>query len=348
MTIFKKTAVLTAVCLLLLCPFYKMAFCSSDKMNVLEKISSALLKHDYEAVFLYFDDVLKADVPAGELAEIISDFENKNGVLDRVEQQWSLPIIKIRPGDISSELWSVRFLTVNKKPFDMLLAFDAKKSVIWIQFFDDPDTKAAGFKNVQYENKTRLSLPFQGKWSVIQGGFLKTENHHLNAGDGPNGSTFAYDFVMTKNGKAYHSSGNKLEDYYSYGQPVLAPADGKIVQIVDGIPDSLPGESNRFHPAGNIVVIDHGNSEYSLIAHLKLKSVVVKEGDTVKRGQIIGLCGNSGGTGFSVPHIHYQLMESPRVWNSFGIPAAFSNVELNGELKEKAYPRRGYIVGNSR
>lgn len=60
------------------------------------------------------------------------------------------------------------------------------------------------------------------------------------------------------------------EDYYAYGQPVLAPADGTVITVVDGLPDNQPQiETNEQHLAGNHVVIQTGESEFVFLAHLQ-------------------------------------------------------------------------------
>lgn len=70
---------------------------------------------------------------------------------------------------------------------------------------------------------------------------------------------------------------------------------------------------NESQPAGNYVILEHSNKEYSLLAHFKQHSIMVNEGDIVKQGQNIGLCGNSGNS--SEPHIHFQVMDSPDYMN---------------------------------
>ncbi len=310
-----------------------------------EEIGKLLIKHEYEKVFRNFNNKLKQEVPSARLSKIMSDLEEKNGPIEIIERLQAVPNIQINFEDITKGLWSIRFLTSDKKPLDLLLAFNSKRELSGIWLFDEPDAEAAEIKNSHYKNKTQLSLPFKGGWVVIQGGFSKVENHHLRATDGQSGgSTFAYDFVMVYKGKAYRSKGRRLKDYYSYGQPVTAPADGRVIQVVDGISDTPLGMSNVFHAAGNVVVIDHGSSEYSLIAHLKKDSIRIKEGDELKRGQIIGSCGNSGGGALSVPHIHYQLMERPYVWESVGLPVTFSNIILNGVPQKRAKLKRGDFV----
>lgn len=75
------------------------------------------------------------------------------------------------------------------------------------------------------------------------------------------------------------------------GNPVKSTADGKVILVGD------------HYYAGNSVYIDHGNGVVSMYFHLS--KPVVKEGDTVKRGQTIGLSGQSGrATG---PHLHFSL-----------------------------------------
>ncbi len=75
------------------------------------------------------------------------------------------------------------------------------------------------------------------------------------------------------------------------GDEVIAPADGVVNKV------------NREADMGNMIRIDHGKGVYTYYGHL-LK-VMVREGEKVKRGVVIGLVGNSGrSTG---PHLHYSV-----------------------------------------
>jgi murein DD-endopeptidase MepM/ murein hydrolase activator NlpD len=51
-----------------------------------------------------------------------------------------------------------------------------------------------------------------------------------------------------------------------------------------------------------------------LYAHLQAGSIKVKEGDRVKRGDLLGLVGNSGNT--SAPHLHFHVMDGPSALTS--------------------------------
>ncbi|MCI0452257.1 MAG: M23 family metallopeptidase [Candidatus Latescibacteria bacterium] len=96
------------------------------------------------------------------------------------------------------------------------------------------------------------------------------------------------------------------------------------------------------NPIGNGVVIDHGNGEFSLLAHMQPKSLRVNTGDAVKAGALLGLCGNSGNT--SEPHIHYHLQGGPDLKTAAGLPAPFSSLIVNGKPVAKAELLKGQTV----
>ncbi|MBI2033219.1 MAG: M23 family metallopeptidase, partial [Candidatus Levybacteria bacterium] len=139
-------------------------------------------------------------------------------------------------------------------------------------------------------------------------------------------------------------TGEKLEDYEVFGKEVIAPADGKIIQVINGAIDVLPGERDRGNGVGNMIITDYGNGEYGLLCHLKHNSIKVKVGDEIKQGQVIGLCGNTGNT--SEPHVHFHLQDGPFMHNSNGLPAQFSKIIVDGEQKESFEPIRGQYVEN--
>ena len=78
--------------------------------------------------------------------------------------------------------------------------------------------------------------------------------------------------------------------------------------------------------AGNSVIIDHGQGEFSNFSHLKKGSVSVKLGDRVKQGQVIGLCGNSG-NGAAAPHLHFHFSNNSEFAFGTSLPIQFDDVE---------------------
>lgn len=152
---------------------------------------------------------------------------------------------------------------------------------------------------------TTLKLPFKGRWFTYCGGdTAKLNYHHIEPAQ-----RYAFDFVgYGKDGESHKVRGLKNEDYYVFGQDVIAPADGKVIEAVNGIRDNVPGQTNRFAAGGNYILIEHTKNEYSFIAHLRLGSTIVKAGDMVRSGQKLGECGNSGNS--LQPHVHYHLQNT--------------------------------------
>jgi murein DD-endopeptidase MepM/ murein hydrolase activator NlpD len=162
---------------------------------------------------------------------------------------------------------------------------------------------------VRDKQATPLYPPFKGDWLVIAGGQDVGESVRRTLLT----EQYAYEFAAHKNNDRYHGAGTKCEDYYAFGQDVLAPAAGTVVEAIDGVPDNDPGSRNPYALIGNAVVIRHSDREYSVVAFLKRGSVKVRVGDAVQRGQVIGQCGSSGAA--TEPSLHFHLQNSSR-WST--------------------------------
>jgi murein DD-endopeptidase MepM/ murein hydrolase activator NlpD len=140
-----------------------------------------------------------------------------------------------------------------------------------------------------------------------------------------------------------------FEDYYDYGADVLAAAGGRVIFVVNDQPQDpaamkQPQENQEEYfarlqtdqaarlakgatgLAGNYVMIDHGDSEYSLYAHLQPGSVRVHIGDQVKSGDVIGKLGSSGNS--TEPHLHFQVCDKGDPLMTDGIPVNFTNITI--------------------
>ncbi|MFH1551590.1 MAG: peptidoglycan DD-metalloendopeptidase family protein [bacterium] len=158
---------------------------------------------------------------------------------------------------------------------------------------------------------------------------------------------FAFDFdALDNNDKRYKGKGKRNEDYYSFGKKVLSPANGVVVEAIDGVKDNCPDSMNSYSALGNAIIIKHSKNEVSVLAHLKQGSLKVKSGDKVKMGQIIGLCGNSGNS--SEPHLHYHLQDNEIIQEGKGVKCYFHNIVLinksGKECKTEHSPVKGDIV----
>jgi murein DD-endopeptidase MepM/ murein hydrolase activator NlpD len=175
-------------------------------------------------------------------------------------------------------------------------------------------------------NITKLILPFYGEWMVFWGGDTKELNYHIESAAQKN----AFDFViMDSNGKTFRNDGTVNEDYYAFGKEIIVPCDGKIVLAVDGVKDNIPGRMNPYFVTGNIIIMRTENDEYILFAHLKQNSLMVVEGQDVKKGDIIGLCGNSGNS--SEAHLHFHMQNIEDINFATGMKSYFERIMVNGE-----------------
>lgn len=200
-----------------------------------------------------------------------------------------------------------------------------------------PDPKAG------YATKARLRLPFAGVWWVSQGGPTEAQNHHSAAPD----QRHAYDLVIWQGGDTHQGDGARNEDYWAWGQPILAPAAATVVEAQDGIADNAPQkQTNLVHPFGNHVVLDLGHSEFAVLAHLQKGSVQVRPGEKVRLGQRLGLCGNSGNS--SEPHLHFHLQDRALLLNeALGLPLAFTDYIADGQPVSRGTPVQGQFLSGS-
>ena len=152
---------------------------------------------------------------------------------------------------------------------------------------------------------------------------------------------FAIDWSqLGPDGMLARNGGKTNADFYAYGAPVMAVADGVVVSVRDGQPENDGANTDRTVPvtletiAGDYVVMDLGRGTFALYAHLQPGSLTVKAGDRVKAGQVLGKLGNSGNS--DAPHLHFQLMDSPSPLGAEGVPHAITGFVDHGQATDPA------------
>jgi hypothetical protein len=185
-------------------------------------------------------------------------------------------------------------------------------------------------------SKVKFRLPLDTIITVAWGGATEKINYHKMAPE----QCWAYDLIVAHNKKSYTGDSSKIENYYCYGLPIISPANGKVVNVVNNIPDIPIGDTgNGEFPEGNFIVIEVEKNEFLFICHMKPNSIKVKIGDVVTQGQSLGQVGNSGNT--SEPHIHIHLQDRNDAIGE-GIPLYFHNYIVDGKLVEKGIPTGGF------
>lgn len=215
-----------------------------------------------------------------------------------------------------------------------------------------------------YEVKGKYIFPVRGD---VQMAFLPLSYiHHRSSAS----QEFAMDLVGANQKDASSFTGisrpnpKTLSDHSIWGREVLAVGDGVVVERGDKFPEERMSDPAKFTKpgyttdlikeliptigwtnavAGNYVVIDHRNGEFSAYCHLQDGSIRVKPGDKVQKGVVIAKVGNTGNSG--APHLHFQLMDSPNFFIANGLPVMFENVPAQVMIVE--YPVRGNTLSFS-
>lgn len=146
--------------------------------------------------------------------------------------------------------------------------------------------------------------------------------------------TFAVDWVKVKNDRIFDGDGKRVEQYYSFGEDVLAVADGTVVSIHDGMPDQTPFvfmvPKSKSDYGGNNLMLEIAPNVFAWYAHLRQGSLTVKVGDAVKAGAPIAKLGNTGPS--EGPHLHLGLLDKPDPIAGRSLPFVFDSFTLVGAV----------------
>jgi hypothetical protein len=192
-----------------------------------------------------------------------------------------------------------------------------------------------------------IGLPLEGEWTMIAGGRSMLLSHHYATPHVRN----AHDFARLVDGQAFVGDLEHEASWHSFGQPVLAPADGTVVSVRDDVADEPVGVLD---PEGNAIVLDIGGGRYVVFEHLKQGSALVRPGQSVTRGQRIAAVGDSGGS--LSPHLHLQIQDRPSLSSDDHdvrtFPMVFEHTTLIRGGRESTPPtadlRRGDVVRANR
>ena len=157
---------------------------------------------------------------------------------------------------------------------------------------------------------------------------------------------FAIDWVkLADDGMPWHDDPKVNLNWYSYGVEVLAVADAIVASVKDGIAENVPLSPTRAVPitadtiGGNNVTLALGNGAFAFYAHLQPGSLRVKPGDRVRRGQVLGLLGNSGNS--DAPHLHFHISDRNSL-GSEGLPYLFNSFEVLGTVDRDKVIEKGW------
>jgi hypothetical protein len=202
-------------------------------------------------------------------------------------------------------------------------------------------------------NTLRIGPPLSGdKWLAANG---PTGNNHHTGGSMPSQGRvhvpqrFAIDFVrLQDDGETHHGDPKDNRNYRCYGAEALAVANARVADVRDGIPENKPDPTERAVKmtlntvSGNLVTLDLGGGRFATYAHLQPGTIRVHKGDRVRRGQVLGLVGNSGNT--TEPHLHFQISDSPSTLTGDGLPYALDTFVHEGKRIRDELPRGDWVI----
>jgi hypothetical protein len=184
-----------------------------------------------------------------------------------------------------------------------------------------------------------ISSPLRGEHWLAANGPSNTSGHRRALipidGHAAIAQRFAIDWVKLRDdGKTFQGDEKDNKSYLAYGNEAYAVADGVVTETKDGIPENVPGIDSRAVPitletvGGNHVILDIGGGHFAFYAHLQPGSLRVKLGEKVRRGQVVGLVGNSGNS--TEPHLHFHIENGSSPLGAEGLPYSVASFEVVG------------------
>jgi murein DD-endopeptidase MepM/ murein hydrolase activator NlpD len=189
-----------------------------------------------------------------------------------------------------------------------------------------------------------VSPPLRGEGWVALSGMSNTSLHRRTIvvvnGKARVAQRFATDWTrIGVDGLVFRGDPAKNAAWYAYGAEVLAVADAVVADVKDGLPENDPTSDKKAVPinletvGGNYIILDLGGGYYAFYAHLQPKSIRIKVGDHVNRGQVLALLGNSGNS--DAPHLHFHLADGNSPLGAEGVPYVLQSFEMQGILPSK-------------
>ncbi len=299
---------------------------TGHKVALVDQLLGYYNREHYDSIFYLFSPEMQAALPIDKTNEFFSSMQTESG-----------RIIKHEYID-------------KKEGFDRYRA-DFIKGIYWLSIAQDTKNRISGLyfraydgpmvNPVMIRNSTKLSLPFYGEWYVFWGGDTKDQNYHVVSRAQKN----AFDLViMDEKQRSFKTDGKTNEDYYAFGQALVAPCNAEVVSVTEGVKDNNPGEMNPGQVTGNTVILKTAAGEYILMAHFKMGSINVKKGESVQKGQLLGLCGNSGNS--SEPHLHFHIQDKEFMAGATGVKCYFEKLFVNGQEKTDYSPVKAERIKN--
>jgi hypothetical protein len=291
---------------------------------------------------LTFEDPLKSNAVVGEFD---ADKIKKN--LHLIASHSPTNIIK--PNETGTLVVNL-VLDSDKVPsaIDHVLKITNEKASI---IADKESTERIVRAKVNKKEPVVIGAPLAGdNWLAVN---VSDNYGHRNAFFPINGNWFvperwATDWIqLTGDNRVFTGDVNKMNSYLAYGQDLLAVKDARVTKVVDKYDDLKIGEKLQNmtldNIGGNYVVLDIGDGLLVFYAHVKKGSTKVKEGDRVKKGQVIASLGNTGNS--TMPHLHFHIVKGTSVIGGDGVPYVIDKFQVTGKTEDMKRLEKYFSTG---
>lgn len=315
---------------LLLLIFFTLQLFSQDEQPNYERFISVFTERfnsgDYDGIYDLYDAGMK---------NAFTNIETRNFFENNINR-------------LTGEIKSMQFYTLREGAHVYRVVFD--KSVADLTVSLSSQSKISGLLiskpkqlgiPILERNTTFMNLPFNGEWFVYWGGVTEAQNYHVKEVT----QQYAYDIMKVKDGASHDGDPLLNESYFAFGEDIIAPCAARVVTVIDGVPDNIPGETNPQEPTGNTIVLQTDRDEYVLLAHLMKGSIFVEEGQDISKGEILAKCGNSGNS--TEAHLHLSLQNAADMEDSIGAKLYFDRIGVNGEIRLDYLPVKEDFISNS-
>lgn len=111
--------------------------------------------------------------------------------------------------------------------------------------------------------------------------------------------------AQAANSHMSHKDELSLDFKMKKGSQICAAREGVVIEVKKD--SDKGGLKDEYLSQGNHIIIQHNDGSIAQYWHLEKDGAFVNVGDTIQKGQIIGLSGNTGYTAF--PHLHFQVKD---------------------------------------
>ncbi len=188
--------------------------------------------------------------------------------------------------------------------------------------------------------------PVEGRWQWGNGPGELNFHTHFHYPE----QRYCYDMGVLGGPKRESSSGdpNRNQSYFCWDRPIRCVEDGKVLAVVDDVPDNDGHKANPANvPVRNAcILVEHPGNHFSEYYHVRRGSSVVKVGQRVKAGDPLGRVGNAGAS--SEPHLHFGYIALDRTGRYRNIPVRIEGLRtVDGKPADGGLPKGGveYVAG---